>query len=159
MIFIPILIVLGSSIWVLADAKAIGIKKGQVRGLANMDPGDWFVCCLLLWIVVFPMYLTKRPQFMQINGKTKGLLVRSDTLTADGAAALEKLAVLRDRGVVTEDEFQTQKAKILGLPGPPPSAIEEIVACPLCGGKLPAAGIVPGANTCPSCRRAFTAEF
>jgi hypothetical protein len=156
--FIAILIVLGSSIWVLADASAIGIKKGQVRGLANMSAGDWFACCLLLWIVVFPFYLSMRPKFMEINGKTKGLLVRSNTLSADGAAALEKLAGLRDKGIVTEAEFQEQKAKILGQAVPPPSARAETVACPLCKTPIELAILTNGANRCPGCAGVFNVE-
>ena len=155
---IPILIVLGSSLWVLADATSIGVKKGQLRGIANMSPGDWFICCLLIWIVAFPYYLSKRPQLMQINGKSKGLLVRNNTLSADGAAALEKLAGLRDKGIVTEDEFQTQKAKILGLPIPPPMDQVETIRCPICNSAIPVSGVHAGENTCPKCKRVFVAE-
>ena len=34
--------------------------------------------------------------------------------STDVASQLERLADLRDRGVLTDDEFQTQKDKILG---------------------------------------------
>lgn len=63
------LVVIGTSIWVLIDAKKIGVKKGQVTGIANMGPVGWFVVCLLLWIVGFPYDLIKRPEFKRINEK------------------------------------------------------------------------------------------
>ena len=64
-----IVIVVATSIWVLVDAMTIGIKSGQVKGLANMGPVSWFLSCLLLWIIAFPMYLAKRGEFKRINGK------------------------------------------------------------------------------------------
>jgi hypothetical protein len=66
---IVLLIVIGTSIWVLFDASSIGVKKGQVKGLCDMDPTGWFVVCLLLWIVGFPAYLAKRAEFKRINQK------------------------------------------------------------------------------------------
>lgn len=66
------LIVIGmiaSSIWVLVDAKTIGVKKGQLKGMADLGPWGWFWVCLLLWIVGFPVYLAKRGELKQINGK------------------------------------------------------------------------------------------
>jgi hypothetical protein len=49
------LLVIGTSFWVFFDAKTIGIKKGQVKGVADMGPGGWFLACLLLWIISFPL--------------------------------------------------------------------------------------------------------
>jgi hypothetical protein len=62
-----LLIVIGSSIWVYFDAKSIGVKKGQVAGLANMSPGGWFFVTLFLWIIGFPLYLSKRGDFKRAN--------------------------------------------------------------------------------------------
>jgi len=56
-----------SSIWVYADAKKIGVRKGQVKGIANLGPGAWFIVCLFLWVLAFPMYLVKRPEFIKAN--------------------------------------------------------------------------------------------
>ena len=64
-----ILLVIGTSIWVLFDARSIGIKKGQMKGLADMGPFGWFIVCLLLWIVGFPMYLAKRNAYKRVNQK------------------------------------------------------------------------------------------
>ena len=63
------IVVIVSSLWVLSDARAIGIRKGQVRGLGNLSPAGWFIACLLLWIPAFPYYLYKRRQFQRINGQ------------------------------------------------------------------------------------------
>ncbi len=63
------LVVIGSSFWVLADAKAIGVKKGQVRGLGNLAPAGWFLACLLLWFPAFFFYLYMRPTFKRINAR------------------------------------------------------------------------------------------
>lgn len=159
--FFILAIVVGSSIWVLQDARAIGVKKGQLRGMANMDPGDWFICCLLLWIVVFPYYLSKRPQLLNINGKTHGLFKFSGgsaALMADGVDALEKLATLRDKGILTDMEFQMQKAKILGIPASSPAEQVEEISCPICNNSIPASVVQPGENTCPKCKRVFVAE-
>jgi hypothetical protein len=65
------LLVLVTSIRVFVDAKKIGVKKGQVEGLANMGPGGWLVACLLLWIVAFPLYLLKRPAFKHAAGAVR----------------------------------------------------------------------------------------
>lgn len=62
-----ILVVIITSFWVLFDAKAIGIKKGQVTGLSDMGPWGWFTVCLLLWIIGFPAYLAMRGKFKKIN--------------------------------------------------------------------------------------------
>lgn len=61
------LIVLSTSVWVYFDAKAIGVARGQMSGIANMGPGSWFAGCLLLWAVTFPIYLIARPEFKRIN--------------------------------------------------------------------------------------------
>lgn len=50
------IIVIATSIWVLIDAQTIGIKKGQIQGVGNMGPISWFLACLLIWIVAFPLF-------------------------------------------------------------------------------------------------------
>jgi len=63
------IVVLGTSIWVLVDTKIIGVKKGQLKGMADLGPWGWFFVCLLLWIIGFPFYLAKRGELKRINGK------------------------------------------------------------------------------------------
>lgn len=62
------LIVIGTSIWVAFDAQKIGIKRGQLGGgILDMGCWGWFFLCLLLWIVGFPLYLIKRPEYIKLN--------------------------------------------------------------------------------------------
>jgi len=42
------LVIIGSSIWVLIDAKSIGVKKGQIGGMGNLGPWGWFFCMLII---------------------------------------------------------------------------------------------------------------
>jgi hypothetical protein len=72
--FIVWLLVIGSSIWVVVDAKSIGVKRGQIKGIGNMGPWGWFVACLLLWILAFPLYLSKRSEFKRINSAPNSLI-------------------------------------------------------------------------------------
>ncbi|MGV8057303.1 MAG: SHOCT domain-containing protein [Smithellaceae bacterium] len=101
------LIVIGTSIWVLFDAKSIGVKKGQIKGIANMGPWGWFFVCLLLWIIGFPVYLAKRGEFKRINSS------QSPIMSGDSLSQLEKLAEMKDKGILTEDEFNRQKQALL----------------------------------------------
>lgn len=55
-----ILVVVVTSVWVLFDARSAGMRKGQATGVADMGPVGWFLACLLLWLVAFPLYLAKR---------------------------------------------------------------------------------------------------
>ncbi len=64
---LPILVLLpivATDLWVYADAKAHserGIPVVFSSGSFNMDtPAAWFVGCLLLWILFFPLYITRR---------------------------------------------------------------------------------------------------
>ncbi|MDA8170276.1 MAG: hypothetical protein M0Z48_00405 [Nitrospiraceae bacterium] len=61
-----ILFILVTSIWVYFDAKAIGVRKGLIKGLTDMGPGGWFVVCLGLWIVGFPAYLATRGKYKKL---------------------------------------------------------------------------------------------
>jgi len=63
------IMVIGTSIWVFFDANTIGVKKGQVEGIADMSAGGWLLASLLLWIVAFPLYLSKRSEFKRINSR------------------------------------------------------------------------------------------
>jgi hypothetical protein len=62
-----LLVILGTSVWVLFDARSIGVKKGMVKGLANMGPWGWFFVTLFLWIVGFPAYLAMRGKYKKIS--------------------------------------------------------------------------------------------
>ena len=64
---IILLVILGTSIWVFFDARAIGVKKGLIKGMVDMGPWGWFFVTLLLWIIGFPAYLAMRGKYKKIN--------------------------------------------------------------------------------------------
>ena len=64
---IIIIIVVVTSIWVYFDAKKIGVKKDQMKGVCNIGPVGWLVVCLFIWIIGFPLYLLKRAELKRIN--------------------------------------------------------------------------------------------
>lgn len=61
-----LLLVVASSLWVLCDAKTLGIQKGQLSGFADMGPWGWFFASLLIWIIAFPLYLAKRGEYKRM---------------------------------------------------------------------------------------------
>lgn len=64
---VMLLIVVASSIWVLVDARSIGIRKSRKSGFFNLSPLGWSMATLFLWIIAFPAYLILRSKL-----KTKG---------------------------------------------------------------------------------------
>ncbi len=89
------ILVLGASVWVLIDAKTIGVKKGQIPGFFNMGAVGWFIACLLFWIVAFPAYLAKRPEYKKVNA---GYTVAS-TVRTKGKSAASKILFLAVIGI------------------------------------------------------------
>ena len=74
------LAVIVTSIWVYIDAKAIGVQKGQISGIANMGPVGWLFACLGIWIIAFPIYLAKRSEFKKINTTVSNVQPRAPRL-------------------------------------------------------------------------------
>jgi hypothetical protein len=62
----PLLVVLATGFWVYRDATALedrGIPIVVSLGSFRVDtPVVWFLGCLLLWILFFPLYVTTRTQ-------------------------------------------------------------------------------------------------
>lgn len=61
-------LVIGTSIWVYFDAKALEIPKEGIDEVGGQQvettgPVGWAVFCLVLWIVAFPLYLIKRGKY------------------------------------------------------------------------------------------------
>jgi hypothetical protein len=68
---VVLLIVGGTSIWVYVDARNLGVRRGLRPGkFADAGPGTWFIGCLLLWIVFFPVYLGTRPTYVAMRRPT-----------------------------------------------------------------------------------------
>ncbi len=65
--FISWFLVIASAIWVGVDAGKIMPDKEKLKSLnssAPKSPVGWFAGCLLLWIVFFPWYLSKRQDYL-----------------------------------------------------------------------------------------------
>ena len=62
------LVVIGSAIWVAADASRLGVSRGCLGGgMFDMGPAGWFFAVLLLWIVGLPAYLVTRDRYARIS--------------------------------------------------------------------------------------------
>jgi hypothetical protein len=109
-------VVIASAIWVYVDAKNIGVRKGLIKGFFDMGAGTWCAVTLLLWIVGFPAYLVKRGSLKAAvaaqagSSAAAGVSAPVENRSLEG---LEKLADLRDRGVLTADEFDQKKRQLL----------------------------------------------
>ena len=127
MVELVLLIVIGTSIWVFVDAKNLGIRKGLVKGVLDMGPGEWAFACLLVWIISFPVYLGKRSEYARLAKEGSLIPPSSTPLSTSDAAVnlplppqeldqqLRSLAKLRDDGLITEADFEAKKKKILGI--------------------------------------------
>jgi hypothetical protein len=121
---IILLVVVGTSIWVVADASHIGVRKGLVTGVCDMGPAGWVIACLLLWIVAFPMYLAKRAAFVEAIAREKGADERVHAANAQRNAAPRHLDIRR--------------------------AAAQVPACPDCQAPLPIPAR-PGSFQCQRC--------
>jgi hypothetical protein len=59
-----LLVVLGVDVWIYRDAKRC-VDEGtpvvlRIGGFVVDTPAMWFVSCLVLWVVFFPLYLVSR---------------------------------------------------------------------------------------------------
>lgn len=65
---ILIYLIFGTSIWVLIDAKNLGVKKGCIGGgVLDMGWLGWSFLCLGLWIIGFPAYIAMRPKYKKLR--------------------------------------------------------------------------------------------
>jgi len=105
--FLPYLVVVASSLWVLRDARSLGITRRPGPGFFNMGPVSWFFSCLLLWGVAFPAYVVTRRRYKRAASATPpAARIAQD---ADLISQLAALADLHSQGVVTDEEFQAKK--------------------------------------------------
>jgi putative oligomerization/nucleic acid binding protein len=118
MFALTLLIVLGTSIWVVVDAKSLGFGRRQLYpGRVDAGPWVWFFACLGLWIVAFPVYLVKRGKYKRLSTEPLSKPVPYDARSSDPITQIERLAQLKERGAISEEEFLTQKKSILGWGG------------------------------------------
>ena len=53
-------VVFVSSLWVLWDAKRLGLGQEKIDGNKSLGPWGWFGVTLGLWLLAFPLYLWTR---------------------------------------------------------------------------------------------------
>lgn len=89
-IVLIVLVVVGTSIWVLIDSAHLGARRDLRGGAAGTSPAAWFLGCLLVWIIVFPMYLVNRDKIATAARKWDGMTKRCPRCAEDvkGAAAV-----------------------------------------------------------------------
>lgn len=104
-------VVLLSGVFVLIDAKRIGVKKGLLTGMGNMGAWSWFFGTLLMWIIVFPLYFFYRGKYKAALNPVKV----SPQTSVDPTAEIEKFAALKEKGHITDAEFTARKKQLLGL--------------------------------------------
>jgi hypothetical protein len=101
---LSLLLVLGTSVWVLVDSTRIGVEKGKIKSFFNMGPIGWCFSCLILWVVAFPAYIAKRVEYLEASETTED----SDLLSQ-----ITKLGELTTQGILTQEEFQAKKTELL----------------------------------------------
>jgi len=109
---------MSSAIWVYFDAKSIGVRTGLVSGILDLGPAGWCGCTLLFWLLCFPLYLSKRESLKKAVASQSGDTQATQSATVsdgDAIASLEKLANLRERGVLTDAEFEHKKRQLLAI--------------------------------------------
>lgn len=57
---LAVVVVIFSAIWVYFDSKALGARRGLLPGISDMGPLGWAASTALLWLFVFPYYITRR---------------------------------------------------------------------------------------------------
>ena len=119
--FAILAVIIGSSLWVYFDAKWLGVyrtdKPRRLLQLSlDMEPVDWLISCVLLWVVAFPAYLLKRPEFVQEFQKGRARSVPPPVESVEYFyEQLRDLSKLRQQGLITEKEVSLKRREVLGL--------------------------------------------
>ena len=144
----------------------------------------WIIFILLLftwvaWLIPIAFYLMQK-KTVRTAVQDVFIRVKNEFMTSEGVAPrkegptdldqLQKLAQLREAGVLSEEEFQLKKVEILGLTTANPSSTDRTappslppqgdaqISCPRCGGAIPLRILNVGDNICPHCQAMFEVE-
>lgn len=109
-----------TSILIAVEAGNLGMGS-EVNGKPTTGPVSWFIGCLLLWIVVFPAYLSARSRFGVHNYLVSGGLiaivftVTLFFLALSGVASVPSLAT----SLTTSDQRTNDQTRISEPPSNP----------------------------------------
>lgn len=56
-------------VWVLLEAREMGVERGQLRGFADASALMWFWGCVVLWEVFLPLYLVAGPLYHRLHNE------------------------------------------------------------------------------------------
>ena len=122
-------------LFVLTDHRVLFLQEGMVRSSQESMPIDLITGCAIKKGLLHSQIKTTGAQSTEVVyevnkadaeafvGELKGLLTdrahgaiktKAPSIAGGVAEELGKLAALRDQGVLTEEEFTAQKAKLLG---------------------------------------------
>lgn len=105
---------IGSAIWAFFDAKKIGMKNYKWGYWGPRGPWSAAIGIFLIWLIEFPFYLIRRGKTLEMNkAKREKELATHQACSGDSIAALERLHSLKGSGILTEEEFAREKAKVL----------------------------------------------
>ncbi len=105
--YAPVLIiVIVSTIWVGIDSHKNQVSSDKNSEYNNGHSVAWVLMCLLIWIIGFPYYLIRRHQVLSGG---------SSAQTVSGADELQKFAELKEKGLLSDEEYEAKKKEILKL--------------------------------------------
>jgi hypothetical protein len=111
--------------WV-AGLFVIGLLYGLTSPDASQQTGEELGRALGGWLLIVSIVASSVLTYLGMLPGTRKRPASAETADRNGSsldlASLERLAGLRDRGVLTEAEFQAQKARMLGDAKPSPWA-------------------------------------
>ena len=82
---VVVLVVIGTTIWVGFDAAANQVSTSSKHPYEqNTGAVAWVLGCILLWIVVFPLYLYRRSQTVRQNFAGSASSIPGTPRTAEG---------------------------------------------------------------------------
>lgn len=114
-----LILILGTAVWAAYDSTQIHVREYKTAMAAH--PLVLAIGIAILWIVFFPWYLTVRQRIKKGTQPRKVGSIATSAPPApspaeSAAGELERLADLRSKGVLTEEEFTSAKRRVLGTP-------------------------------------------
>jgi len=141
-----VLLVWGSAAWIYWDAtdKKIGKIPGE-KGFSNMSAGGWGTVTALLWVVGFPIYLSKRNSLIE-RAKTQPIEVKRRWLKLSIFLLLGALGVYGSFADPTTDERVAKRS----IPDAKPRDVPAVQAPEVKPAQASTASKTTGAQSAPA---------